>query len=183
MSTQPFHKVNVFTGVKGPKVIVKDSKDVSAFAKFIKKSERPLLVLGAKVSDTCGLDKPMVDYALEIARAGNLSICATAHSQKALVERDLFPESTYDLIEILNHLKNKDWKGVKGEGNHDMVVFMGFRTDLLEQGLSTLRHYAPHLKTMSLDNYVHPHAHYSLPNFKKVDKWNEFLNGLIDSLK
>ncbi len=183
MRTQPYHRVNVFTGVSGPKVIAKDEEDAARFAGFVKKAERPLLVLGAKADRYCGLDRPLVEYALDMVISDNIPICATAHSQKALVEKGFFPESNYDLMEILNHLKNKDWKGVKGEGNHDLVIFIGFRTDLLEQGLSALRNFAPHLKTMVLDNYIHAHADYTLPNFIKVEKWSQFLKSFIQVLQ
>ena len=158
MNSQASHRVNAFATKNPPIRRSHGGRTMFALRATIKKAERPLLVLGARM---------LVDDALEIAKAGNLSICATAHSQKALVEKGVFPESNYDFPEILNHLKNKDWKGVKGEGNHDLVVFMGFRSDLLAQGLSTLRHYAPHLKTLCLDEHVYVHADYSLPNFEK----------------
>ncbi|MEJ2740888.1 MAG: carbon monoxide dehydrogenase beta subunit family protein, partial [Dehalococcoidia bacterium] len=71
---------------------------------------------------------------------------------------------------------------VKGEGNHDLVLFLGIRTDLATQGLSTLKHFAPHLKTMTLCKYYYPHASYSLTNYRKDDKWKEFLDTLIEKL-
>jgi len=48
--------------------------------------------------------------------------------------------------------------------------------------LSTLKHYARHLKTMTLCKYYYPHASYSLPNLKD-GKWKEFLESLITNLK
>jgi len=93
------------------------------------------------------------------------------------------PDSTLDIIEIINHLKNPEWKGVKGEGNHDIVLFFGIRTDLATQGLSTLKHYAPHLKTMTLCKYYFPHASLSLANYRKDAKWQEFLDKMITKLQ
>jgi len=180
---QPYHKVNVYTGTRGASVIAKDESDVSRFVNFIRKAERPLLVIGAQTTKSNGLGRPLGDYAIEMAQAAHLPICATAHSQKFLVEKGIFPASNYDLVEILNFLKKENWKGVEGKGNHALVIFLGFRSDLLEQGLSTLMHFAPYLKTMTLDNYVHPHANYSLPNFVKVEKWKQFLDQLIGALK
>jgi len=57
------------------------------------------------------------------------------------------------------------------------------RTDLGEQGLSTLKHFAPHLRTMTLCKYYYPHADYSLPNFRKDEEWKTFLEDLIEDLK
>jgi acetyl-CoA decarbonylase/synthase complex subunit epsilon len=62
-------------------------------------------------------------------------------------------------------------------------MFLGFRTDLGEQGLSTLKHFAPHLKTMTLCKFYYPNASYSLPNIRKDEKWKELLDNLIAKLK
>ena len=63
------------------------------------------------------------------------------------------------------------------------MLFFGIRTDLAEQTLSVLKHFAPHLKTMTLCKYYYPNANYSLPNFRKDEKWKAFLEGLIADLK
>ena len=65
----------------------------------------------------------------------------------------------------------------------EVVLFFGIRTDLGEQALSPLKHFAPHLKTMTLCKYVFPNADYSLPNFKKDEQWKEFLESLVSNLK
>jgi acetyl-CoA decarbonylase/synthase complex subunit epsilon len=99
------------------------------------------------------------------------------------LELGVTPESTYDIIEIINFLKDPEWKGVKGEGCHDFILFGGIRTDLGNQGLSALKHFAPHLKTMTLCKYHYPNANFSLPNYKKEEEWKAFLEGLIAGLK
>jgi acetyl-CoA decarbonylase/synthase complex subunit epsilon len=189
-TTLPYHRVNVLTGTKTAKLI----EDPAECAHLIKRAQRPLLVLGSW-SLTIHLDgayqslfghfsgKPLIDFGVEIAKTLNIPICATAHTKKKLLELGVEPASSYDIIEIINHLKDPGWKGVKKEGNHDLVIFLGFRTDLAEQGLSTLKHYAPHLKTMTLCKYYYPHASYSLPNFRKDEQWKEFLENLITNLK
>jgi len=175
----PLHKVNVLTGTKSAKEI----DDAEEYAGLIKKAKNPLLVLGPKLSEKSLGDKLLLDYALDIAKAANIPICATANIKGAMVEKEVRPDSEYDAVEIVNHLKNPDWKGVKGQGNHDLVIFFGIRTDLGNQSLSVLKHYAPHLKTMTLCNYVFPNANYSLPNIRKDEKWKEFMENLITNLK
>jgi acetyl-CoA decarbonylase/synthase complex subunit epsilon len=100
-----------------------------------------------------------------------------------MAELRVKPDSFYDTVEIINALKDPNWRGVKKEGNHDLVLFFGIRSDLGEQGLSVLKHFAPHLKTMTLCKYYFPHANYSLPNFRKDEQWKAFLESLIDNLK
>jgi len=179
MAVIPFHRVNVMTGIKAARVI----EDPSQYADFIQKAKRPLLVLGPLLSEWSLDGKLVIDYALEIAKAANIPICATAQVKAKLTELGVTPDSVYDAVEIANALKDPDWRGVRKEGNHDLVLFFGIRTDLAEQTLSVLKHFAPHLKTMTLCKFYYPNANYSLPNFRKDEKWKAFLEDLIADLK
>jgi len=175
----PFHRVNVLTGVKSAMVL--DS--ATDYAALIKQAKRPLLVLGPKLLEESLGGKLLLDWALEIARVAGLPICATAHVKGKLVPLGVKPDSEHDAVEIVNHLKDPKWQGVKKEGSHDLVIFFGFRTDFGNQSLSVLKHFAPHLRTMTLCKYVFPNADYSLPNFRKDEDWQTFLEELISCLK
>jgi len=177
--TLPLHRVNVLTGIKAARVI----EDAEEYASLIKRAKRPLLVLGPRLLQWSLDGKLLLEYALEIAKTANIPICATAHVRGKMVELGIKPDSVYDAVEIVNHLKDTDWQGVRKEGNHDLVIFFGIRTDLGEQTLSTLKHFAPHLKTMTLCKYVFPNADYSLPNFRKDEQWKAFLESLISNLR
>ena len=174
----PYHRVNVLTGTKAARVI----EDPAEYGLLIRKAARPLLVVGARAL-TISLDgRSLIEYVADIAGTLRIPVCATATTRKKLVETGVEPASSYDLVEIINHLKDPQWAGVKKEGNHDLVIFIGVRTDLAEQGLSTLKHYARHLRTMTLCKYYYPNASYSLPNLRD-GKWKEFLDTLIANLK
>ncbi len=175
----PRHRVNVLTGIKSARLI----EDPVEYANLIKKAKRPLLVVGPLLLGSTDDGKVLMEYALDIAKARNIPVCATAHTRGKLVELGVQPDSNYDAVEIVNALKDPDWQGVKKEGNHDLVIFFGIRSDLGTQSLSTLKHFAPHLKTMTLCLHYFPHANYSLPNFKKDTQWLEFLESLITNLK
>ncbi len=173
----PHFRVTVLTGIKGAKII----EDPKECANLIKKAKRPLLVIGAHVIDHFIGDKLHLEYCLELAKKSGIPICATAHVKKKMLELGTTPDSVYDLVEIINFLKHQDWKGVKKEGNHDLVIFSGVRCDLAEQGLSTLKHFAPHLKTMALCRHGHPNADYALP-ILNTDKWKGYWDNLLMSL-
>jgi acetyl-CoA decarbonylase/synthase complex subunit epsilon len=175
----PRHRVNVLTGIKSARLI----EDPAEYANLIKKAKRPLLVVGPLLLASTPDGKLLMEYALDIAKAAGIPICATAQTKGKVVELGAKPDSVYDVVEIANALKDPDWQGVKKEGNHDLVILFGIRSDLGNQSLSTLKHFAPHLKTMTLCKHYFPHATYSLPNFKKDEKWLEFLESLIDNLK
>ena len=177
--TLPLHRVNVLTGTKAARVI----EDAEEYASLIQRAKRPLLVLGPRLLESSLDGKLLLEYALEIAKTANIPICATAHVKGKMVEMGVKPDSVYDAVEIVNHLKDPEWQGVRKEGNHDLVIFFGIRTDLGEQSLSTLKHFAPHLKTMTLCKYVFPNADYSLPNFRKDEQWKAFLESLISNLR
>jgi len=175
----PLHRVNVLTGTKSGIAI--DS--AQEYADLIRRAKRPLLVVGPLLLKSLPDGKLLMEYALDIAKAASIPICATAQTRGKIVELGVQPDCVYDAVEIVNALKDPDWQGVKKEGNHDLVIFFGIRSDLGNQGLSTLKHFAPHLKTMTLCIHYFPHANYSLPNFKKDAKWQEFLESLIANLK
>lgn len=175
----PMHRVNTLTGTRTART-VEEPKDI---VRQIKRAKRPLLVLGPITMKTKLGDRLLIEYAIDLAKAGNIPICATATTKAKLLEYGVKPDSVYDVVEIVNALKDPNWKGVRGEGNHDLVIFLGIRSDLANQGLSTLKHFAPHLSTLTLCKYYHPHADYSLPNIFKDDKWKSILEGIIESLK
>jgi acetyl-CoA decarbonylase/synthase complex subunit epsilon len=175
----PFHRVNVLTGIKS--AIILDN--ASEYAALIRQAQRPLLVLGPQLMEDSLGGRPLLEWALDIARAAGLPICATAHVKGRLVALGVQPDSEFDAMEIINHLKDPAWPGVKKQGNHDLVLFFGFRTDFGNQGLSVLKHFAPHLATMTLCKYVYPNADYALPNLRKDEDWQKFLEDLLACLK
>jgi acetyl-CoA decarbonylase/synthase complex subunit epsilon len=175
----PRHRVNVLTGIKSARLI----EDAGEYADLIRKAKRPLLVIGPLLLESTPDGKLLLEYALDLAKAGNIPICATAQTKGKMTELGVKPDSVYDTVEIINALKDPDWLGVRKEGNHDLVLFFGIRSDFGEQGLSVLKHFAPHLKTMTMCKHYFPNANYSLPNFKKDEQWFSFLESLIDNLK
>jgi acetyl-CoA decarbonylase/synthase complex subunit epsilon len=176
----PLHRVNVLTGTKSARLV----EDTAQYANLIGKAKRPLLVLGPLLLEWSLDSKLAIEYALEIAKAANIPLCATETLKGKMLELGTEPDNVYDAVEIVNHLKDPEWQGVRKEGNHDLVIFFGIRSDLEEQCLSVLKHFAyKHLKTMTLDKYYFPHANYSLPNFRKEEQWKAFLEGLLDNLK
>ncbi len=61
---------------------------------------------------------------------------------------------------------------MKDEGQHDLVIFIGCIYYIASQGLSTLKHFAPKLKTLTLCKYFHSNADASFPNIKDAEWFN-----------
>lgn len=151
-------------------------------AKTIKEAKRPLLVLGPLLLELEFDGKPAIDYAIEIAKAADLPVVATGHVAKGLWERGFKPDACMPIVNIIDRLRDPEWKGIRGEGQHDVVVFFGISSTIASQGLSTLKHFAPHLKTITLCPIYYPTADMPMispPFMPHCEK----LNRLIEALK
>ena len=104
-TTLPYHRVNVLTGTKSARLI----EDAAEYANLIKRARRPLLVLGPRILTMPLGGRLLIEYAVDIAKTLDIPICATAHTKKKLVEMGVEPASSYDIIEIINHLKDPEW--------------------------------------------------------------------------
>ena len=155
------------TVIAGPKQALLVTPETAKM--MIKKSKRPLLVLGPLIKED-----PVKTMAIEIAKAHELPVVTTGDAYKAFSQSGL-DNIAYGAVEIVNLLKDPEWKGIKGEGQHDLVIFLGCVYYLASQGLSTLKHFAPHLKTLTICKFFHSNADASFPNMKD-EEWFKYLN-------
>ncbi len=176
--TVPYYTVNVLTGTKSARVIA----DPVEAAEIINQARSPLYIIGPVALAVQMEEGPLLNYVLKLVETINIPTCVTAHVKKKMLELGKKPDCVYDIIEIIRFLKMKDWIGVKGWGPHDLVVITGIRADLAAGGLSALKHYAPHLKTFVICSAGHPHADYTAPVFQKVERFQEYVEGIIRAL-
>jgi acetyl-CoA decarbonylase/synthase complex subunit epsilon len=161
--------------VAGPKQARVTKPEI--IAALVKKAKRPLLVVGAEI-----LNDGVIDRVIEIGKKG-IPIAATAHTIKTFLEKGFKPASSdLGVHEVTNLLKDPEWKGFDGKGNYDMVIFLGINYYLASRMLSTLKHFAPHLRAYSLDRYYHVNAEMSLENIFEDQKFLEALDTFINKL-
>ena len=129
------------TAIAGPKQALLVTPETAKM--MLKKAKRPLLVLGPLAKE-----EPLLSHSIEIAEKWDLPIVTTADTFKIYMDRGVETKA-YGVVEILNLLKDPEWNGIKGEGPHDLVIFIGGIYYMASQGLSTLKHFAPHLKTLN----------------------------------
>lgn len=154
------------TVIAGPKQALLVTPETAKM--MIKKAKRPLMVVGPIAAN-----EPLIDYTLAIAEKWELPLVTTGDAFKAFNERGI-ETKPHGIVEIVNLLKDPEWQGIKGEGQHDLVIFIGCIYYIASQGLSTLKHFAPHLKTLTLCKYFHSNADASFPNMKD-DEWFKYL--------
>jgi len=138
---------------------------------MLKKAKRPLMVIGPLVTED-----PVFSLAVDIAKKWNMPIVTTGDAFKVFNDKGI-DTTSYGVVEIVNLLKDPEWQGINGEGQHDLVIFIGVIYYIASQGLSSLKHFAPHLKTLTICKYFHSNADASFPNMKN-DEWFKYLEKL-----
>ena len=159
------------TVIAGPKQALLVTPETAEM--MLKKAKRPLMVMGPLVKDS-----PVLSLAVLISEKWNIPIVSTGDMFKTLNEADI-KSKPYGVVEIVNLLKDPDWEGINGEGQHDLVLFIGVIYYIGSQGLSTLKHFAPHLKTLTLCKFFHSNADASFPNMKD-EEWIKYLEKLSE---
>ena len=157
------------TVIAGPKQALLVTPETAEM--MLKKAKRPLMIIGPLVKDS-----PVLALATQIAEKWHIPLVSTGDAFKALNEVDVKSKS-YGVVEIVNLLKDPEWEGVNGKGQHDLVLFIGVIYYIGSQGLSTLKHFAPHLKTLTLCKFFHSNADASFPNMKD-EEWIKYLEKL-----
>lgn len=159
------------TVIAGPKQALLVTPETAQM--MLQKAKRPLMIIGPLINDS-----PVQALATKIAEKWNIPIVSTGDAFKSLNESGI-SSKPYGVVEIVNLLKDPEWKGVNDEGQHDLVVFIGVIYYVGSQGLSTLKHFAPHLKTLTICKFFHSNADASFPNMKD-EEWIKYLEKLAE---
>ncbi len=137
---------------------------------MIKKAARPILVVGSNVTDRFMEGKPAIDFIIDLANASKVQIVATAHMVGEFLKRGYEPAGFMSAMDIGNRLVDPTWQGIDGKGHPDLAMFVCLPYYMEALILSGLKHFAPDLKTMTLDNMYHAHASWSFPN-ATLEEW------------
>ncbi len=148
---------------------------------IIKKAKRPLLIVGHEAPEIKIGEKKLLDYAIAISENGKIPLVATAHIVGDFIKKGFQPAATLSAVDVSNRLTDPDWRGFDGNGQYDLAIYMGMTYYFENILFSSLKHYSPDLKTISLDRYYHPHASWSFPNLSEKD-WVQSLEIIISKL-
>jgi acetyl-CoA decarbonylase/synthase complex subunit epsilon len=166
--------------IPGPKKALVITKPEVAAA-MIKKAKHSILIVGHKAAEIELEDKKLIDYTIEIAKKTKIPIVATAHIVSEFLKRGYQPADWMPAVDIGNRLTDSEWSGLDGKGQYDLALFVGLPYYMEWTILSGLKHFAPNLKTITLDNYYQPHASWSFPNMSIKD-WMENLKVIIEKI-
>jgi acetyl-CoA decarbonylase/synthase complex subunit epsilon len=149
--------------------------------RLLKAAKRPLLIVGANATNPSVGLPDLVNYAVRLARATKAQIGASPSIQSQFGNAGGVAVFGLGLEDLTNRLKDKQWKGLDSNGAYDFVLLIGGVYYFESQMLATLKHFAPHIKTVSLDRFYQPNASFSFPNMD-ADKWREGLDTMIKEL-
>ena len=167
--------------VAGPKKAMVIAKPEVAVA-MIKKAAHPILVIGHYAAERNLEDKKLIDFLIDFARVSKIPVVATAHIVGEFLKRDFEPAGWMPAMDIGNKLADPKWTGIDGSGPHDVALFVGLPYYMESLILSGLKSFAPHLKTITLDNLYQPHASWSFPNASVTD-WANNLKAMISKFE
>jgi acetyl-CoA decarbonylase/synthase complex subunit epsilon len=136
---------------------------------LIKRAARPILVVGSNATERWMENKQLIDYLIDFAKASKVPVVATAHMVGEFLKRGYEPAGFMSAMDIGNRLVDPAWQGLDGKGHPDLAMFVGLPYYMESLILSGLKHFAPDLRTMTLDNLFHPHASWSYPNASLED--------------
>ncbi|HII86154.1 TPA: CO dehydrogenase/acetyl-CoA synthase complex subunit epsilon [Candidatus Bathyarchaeota archaeon] len=137
---------------------------------MIKKAAHPLLIVGSNSTERALQGKLLIDYLIDFAKVSKVPLVATAHIVGEFSKRGYELADFMSAMDIGNLLVDPEWRGIDGEGHPDLALFAGLPYYMESLILSGLKHFAPYLKTMTLDDMYHPHASWSFPNMT-LDDW------------
>ncbi len=149
---------------------------------MIKKATRPLLIVGSNATERHLEGKPLIEYLVDFANASKVPVVATANMIKGFLNRGYKPTGFMSAMDIGNRIVDPAWQGLNGEGRPDLVIFVGLPYYMEALILSGLKHFAPDLKTMTIDNMYHPHASWSFPNIT-LEEWTNSLKVIISKFE
>ena len=165
MSCEPWQCAEVATSKKANPI----QKPEIAVA-MIKRASRPLLIVGSNATERYMEGRPLIEYIIDFANASKVPVVATAHMVGEFIKRGYQPAAFMNAMEISQRVGDPCWKGLDGKGRHDLVMYVGLPYYMEALILAGLKHFAPELKTMTLDNLFHVHASWSFPN-ATLEEW------------
>jgi acetyl-CoA decarbonylase/synthase complex subunit epsilon len=136
---------------------------------MIKRAARPILVVGSNATERYLEGRQLIDYLIDFARASKVPVVATAHMVGEFLKRGYKPAGFMSAMDIGNRLVDPEWQGIDGKGHPDLALFVSLPYYMEALILSGLKHFAPDLRTITLDNLHHPHATWSYPNASLED--------------
>lgn len=131
---------------------------------ILQKATRPLIIIGHQAIMTEAGDHSALDYLIGFVKARNIMVIATGHANRDIAARGVTGATILPAVEVGQRICDPTWTGPDGKGPVDLVLVAGLPYPMAWTLLSGLRHFAPMVKTISLDPMYQPNATLSFGN-------------------
>lgn len=148
---------------------------------MIRRAKRPIMIVGHGILEYEVEGRKLIDCLIELSKRGKIPVVATASTNREFLNRGFSPAALMPAIDIANRLTDNQWKGLDGKDSYDLAIFVGLPYYMEWTILSGLKHFAPHVKTMTLDCVYQPNASWSFPN-STIKDWAANLTCIVANL-
>jgi anaerobic carbon-monoxide dehydrogenase, CODH/ACS complex subunit epsilon len=148
---------------------------------MIRRAKRPILIVGHGILEYEVEGRRLIDCLIELAKKGKIPVVSTASTNKEFLSRGFTPAAILPAVDIANRLTDTTWKGIDGKDSYDLAIFVGLPYSMEWTILSGLKHFAPGVKTMTLDCVYQPNASWSFPN-STIKEWAASLKAIVANL-
>ncbi|MGD0533932.1 MAG: CO dehydrogenase/acetyl-CoA synthase complex subunit epsilon [Methanoregula sp.] len=167
--------------IAGPKKASVITKPAMVQA-VIHRAQHPVLIIGHNAATIDISERKLVDYLLDLARAHAIPVIATGHVNRALKQRGYTGAVIMPAVEAGQRIADPCWNGPDGKGPCDLAIIAGLPYPMGYTLLSGLKHFAPHTKTITLDNTYQPNANWSFANIS-IKEWQENLEAIAVTVR
>ena len=149
---------------------------------MIRRAKRPVMIVGQGILEYEVEGKKLIDYLIELAQKANIPVVVTASTNREFIARGFAPAAVMPAVDIANRLTDPSWKGIDGKEPYDLAIFAGLPYSMEWTILSGLKHFAPGVKTMTLDCVYQPNASWSFPN-STIKEWAASIRAIVTNLE
>lgn len=165
--------------VRGPKVAYTITPENCG--RMLRRSKRLLIIVGGNILDEEYTKTDMIPILERIARKVGATLAVSAGVFKAFQEYNGV-KYVVNVESLVERLLDEQWLGFDGKGRYDFILFVGALYPFQSMMLASLKHFAPHLRTISIERYYHPNAEFSFEDLS-FEKWREGLEALLKALE
>jgi len=148
---------------------------------MIRRAKRPVMIVGHGAVEYEVEGIKLIECLIELAKKGKIPVVVTASTAREFRNRGFTPSALMPAVDIGNRLTDPTWKGLDGKDTYDLAIFVGLPYYMEWTILSGLKHFAPSLKTMTLDCVYQPNASWSFPN-STIKDWAANLRDIVENL-
>ncbi len=148
---------------------------------MIRRAKRPIMIVGHGILEYEVEGRKLIECLIELSKRGNIPVVATASTNREFLDRGFSPAALMPAVDIANRLTDTAWKGLDGKESYDLAIFVGLPYYMEWTILSGLKHFAPQVKTMTLDCVYQPNASWSFPN-STIKDWAANLACIVANL-